>query len=414
MLAIVALFFALASFGQTDIYKSALFGTGYIVTSDYNHNGISDNNSHVRTFEVWAKTDTIFTHTDKVIYNALGGNSAAWYDMYLIKVNDTTLTCKNGSNVIQCSYPADTNWHNIVFECDTIAGQDTLTIFIDGTAINGLRAAHSGVISGITNNQIIGQSIGAYGSPTGHDWYGNLCKFVIADTILYTSSFVPDCVFDTVSFWSGGTISYPYIMLAPMSIDSNIYYPSYITPDTVHTYYYAGHYTLGSSPCAPIYTFYCPAVCSGSETIKATQSNKSYKKGAHLLAHVNGWTGVTTSLTYGSFIDSMLVTATAVYPYTDDYHNIVTVDTLITVASTGVNNVYNINDIQVYPNPSTGDFNVVVSNPVQISIYDLTGHIVYMANVSDKTMIHLSQGMYICTTTNKITNVVHSTKVLIE
>lgn len=423
LLAIVALFIALATFGQSDIYMSAKFGTGYWVrlTNGALGNTVSDNYSHVRTIEVWAKRDTA-THTDQVIYNAMGGNSSAWKTMYSMKVNYNTLMCSNdvlnGNTVMYNAYPLDTDWHHIAFTCDTITISSTLndklTIFVDGIAVISDTFSHSIINASITANQIIGQEVIDNGNPNGKDWRGNLCRFAIADTILYTSTFVPDCVYDTVMFWAGGTISNPYTTLAPLSTDSNVYYTSIID---IHAG--AGYiYTLGTSPCAPSYTFYCPPVGTDSVIIAARQTNPSYKKGAHMSAHHNGWdTTIVTSITYGEFTDSMTVYTTGTQFYTDDYHNIISVDTLITINTTSVKDVYNVNDIKIFPNPSTGDFNVTVTNPVSLVIYDMTGHIVHSVNVSDKTMIHLSHGMYICNTTNTtntITNKTVSAKILIQ
>lgn len=419
-MAIVALFIALASFGQTDIYKSVKFGTSIPVSSSIsiNHNQITDNSLTDRTFEVWAKRDT-FLHTDAFIYMAAGNYPSTPSLLYAIRVNYNTLTCNSGLNAVNCTYPLDTDWHHIAFICDTFDTDSiTLSAYIDGVFAGGLRDKHSHaqIQPSFTLNQVVGSKFSSTGIV--NEWVGNLCNFVIADSILYTSTFVPDCVFDiSPATWTGGSIKYPYITYMPLTTDEHKYYSSYITTDTI-LLTSCIPYLVSSSPCAPSYSFYMPALGPDSITLIANQLNASYKKGAHMSAHNNGWSGVSTPITYGTFSDSMNVSAyiSMTYPYTNDYNS--TIDTAVVViaidTTTSINNVYNINDIKVYPNPSTGNFNVVVSDPVSLVIYDMTGHIVHTSNVTDKTMIYLSTGMYICTTTNKITNKVSTAKILIQ
>lgn len=420
LLAIVALFIALATFGQTDIYRSAFFN-GTVYAGAYSDNtNMRSNNTRTKTFEVWVKSDTLTNgyvlHTPRYASSGDVTPSGSIIDMYFDNT-DTSFNFKWCNVNTSCDYIHDTNWHHVACTVDTLGTYDTISIYVDGSFVKGNKITHVSLSDTRSSSFTY---VGAHNtSTTGVDklFEGNMSKLVICDSVLYTSTFVPDCVLDTAIAWNDTTIKSPYTFLVPLSFDNNMYYRADLTLTSISENFaiWSGvSYTYGISPCAPEYSFMIPPTGTDSVIIVARQTNKSYQKGAHMSAHNNGWTGSSTSITYGDFNDSMTVYTTASYPYMDDYHHIVTVDTLITITTTGVKDVYNVNDIKVYPNPSTGDFNVAVDNPVALVIYDMTGHIVYSANVTDKTTIHLSQGMYICTTTNVTTNVVRSAKVLIQ
>lgn len=413
----VMIFTTFATFGQSDVYMSAYFnGTTY--PSDINTNNytnLSDTNL-THTFEMWIKLDTLtemyMLHAPVNITSGTGINTYVGLNIQ----NDTTIRFVYRNNVgTPYKFTYDTNWHHIAFVTDTIGSYDTCTLFYDGVAVKGMKNTHT-TVSPVGSYNKIG-ICSHIPSSAGHDvfFHGNMSRFLISDTVLYNSTFVPDCVYDSIANWDDTTIAAPYEVYIPFNNNTNMYF-SNITPAAFkiqHAYY---TFTLGTSPCAPLYSFMIPPTGTDSVIVVARQTNMSYGKGAHMSVHHNGWdTTISTSITYGAYDDSMTVYTTGTYDYYDDYKNLVSInDTLVTITTTSVKDVYNVNDIKVYPNPSTGDFNVAVTNPVLLVIYDMTGHVVYNTNITDKTTIHLSQGMYICTTTNATTNVVRSTKILIQ
>ena len=424
--AIVALFIALASFGQADVYKSAHFDgatcINYINGAWAHVYSTAGGDLHpVKTFDMWVKIDSVNVSSNSYLLDVPGRDASATFgtgDKYAIYISpDTTLYCvKNDSNIHTKLH--DTDWHHIAFICDTISGHDTLTMYIDGTYATGALYVQHNYITVYDAATADGTfRIGGHynisgGGASDEYFHGNMSNFTIADSAIYDA--YPNCVYDTTTFWSGGTISAPYVVMIALSTDNNLYFANgssgagaigAITTLPIT-------YTLGASPCAPVYRFYCPPAIG--TTIYTQQVNRSYKKGAHMSAHSNGWTGAATTITYGTFTDSITIATAGTYQYMDDYHTVLNLDTTVVVIGTGVHDVYNVNDIKIYPNPSTGDFNVTTGDPVTLVICDAVGRIVYNTNVTDKTMIHLSHGMYICTTTNKITNVVNSTKILIQ
>ncbi len=380
----IAVLFTLATFGQTDVYHSAYW-------DNYNYQIVSDwigiqSNDKPRTFEMWIKLDTL--NDMNLIYTPGGVFGAQILNSIDIHKSDTTLHFSLANNDIHAHFTFDTNWHHIAFVNDTLTGYDSLSAYIDGQYICGDKFTH------------ILMYAGPYGTGLQpntnllNSYQGYICKFSVIDSALYHINFTPDCVFDSINYWTGGTIGAPYQLFIPLSNDGNIYLRNTVAAtDSVSSIPFTLSRKL-TSPCNPIYNFIAPPSCNDSETIYCHQTNKSWLKGAHYENHRNGWdTTIITPLSYGEYTDSMEVYTTAIYPYYNDEYYVM--DTLITVHFAEVNKVYNINGIKLYPNPSKGDINIVSNEPIKITIYDMTGKLIYNKDNVAKELIHLSTGMYL-------------------
>jgi len=422
-LAIVALFIALATFGQSDVYQSAHFdGTNNVgfVYTNFNPSTI--------TIEMWAKQSEYST-TAQTLSNCPEFGSST-NDQYNIYVMADTMYASYGSMLTKCYYPHDTNWHHIALVRDTTghtipvtpywASYDTLILYVDGV----YKSSEYGNISLYAGTKInIGYHNNDYNTSAINYYKGNLCKFAIYDTVLYKGSFVPDCVFDTLGFYdiASNNVSAPCIMLVPMNEGG--------TTTTLygdHTYLLATTpcvYSYMTSPCAPIYAMYRSA---SNDTVEVTNHNKSYMKGANAPAHINGWDNtlggtshVCPMINYGTFKDMLVVdtNVTYTYVYKSGYDNNI-IDTIVVINADSINrlavgNVYTVNHISIFPNPSSKTVNIHTQDIVSITVYDMTGHIVYVSDKTKTVSIDLSHGIYICIVADMNNNKT-ATKILIE
>lgn len=421
VLTISAILLAFASFGQTDVYRSGYFNSIWgQINSEWA--GLIDNgvwSSKVKTFELWIKRDTIITASDGYMVHTPSGTYLSPGNLLAMYIHggDTSLHCIWSGNDIHTHFAFDTNWHHIAFTCDTLSVYDTLTLYVDGIAAVGGKFLHTTVTAGcatLPQTYIASHVTYLLSSAPVPDafFHGNMCKLLFADTILYSSSFIPDCVFDSVGYWSGGTIKLPYRLSMPLSNDVSSYFPAYMYPlcDSVYSLSGAWYPKQFTSPCAPTYTFHCPPsdtiLYTGTDTVlKVVNINASYMKGSHIAIHKNGWLNpstVTADYTTGVFTDTLLVTTPGSYPYISSYRN----DTQKTVVvlhdgsgSAGILLIYQ-NEVQLYPNPVKNQLtlNVPIAN-VTMNVVNLLGQEVLTRKLSDSLtyvdVSELTSGLYI-------------------
>lgn len=400
MMAITAIMFALTVSAQTDIYRSAYFhGTHRQINSEWAglfDNGVS--NSKVKTIQMWIKCDTIVTSDNEYLLHTPSGTYMSPGNLLAMFIHgsDTSLHCIWSGNDIHTDFVFDTNWHHVAFTCDTISLYDTLTLFVDGMAMVGGKFLHTTVFAGCaTQPQTYIASHVTYLSTSvpvpDAFFYGNMCRLLIADTVFYTSPFIPECAFDSVGYWSGGTITTPYRMVAPLT-GGNLYFPAYMYPICDSVYPGGTIPTTETSPCAPTYTFYCPPsdtihYTSTDTVLRAVNTNASYMRGSHIAMHKNGWLNpstVTADYTTGVFTDTLVVTSPGDYPYISSYRN--DTEKIVVVvhdsaASAGMVSLGK-SIIELYPNPVKNL--LFIKSPInegKLNIVNMQGQIVFSRDI---------------------------------
>lgn len=404
---------------QTSVHHAAYFNsvTSFPgIVTNYMEMGAGFANDRDRTFETWVKRDTVDADYHTIIYapNWVFGSTVPILHMYL---HGDSIYSKYGSFTTGGYYPPDTNWHHISFIGQllhdttwvgsvpvSVTHYDSNVVYIDGVLSGSRTGGHTSVGSGAGTSIYIGTFWASTGG--SEPWNGHISRIAFYDTVLHASSFIPDCVFDTTLFYSGGNISMPCIVLLPLNGDNNSYYvgiPSIpLSP--------APTYTYETSPCAPTYTFYCPPsdtiLYTGTDTVlKVVNTNASYMKGSYIAMHKNGWlnpTMVAADYTVGVFTDTLLVTTPGSYPYISSYRN----DTQKIVVvlhdgsgSVGIHSIYQ-NKVQLYPNPVKNQLtlNIPISDAT-MSIVNLMGREVLMSKLSSSLthvdVSELSSGIYI-------------------
>ena len=396
---IALLFMCFSTFGQTNnVYKSAYFnGTNYAM-GETNLSGFGDNSHTHLTVEAWVKTDTVSSSNTQTIIQAYG--TVGTVDFLNIHIYLDTLYASYGSTPVKCYYPADTNWHHVAFTRNTsYTGLDSLTLFIDGSFSATSNNTH--VLAGAGAGGVI--TIGCRNSiplATTNYFKGHIARVIITDSVLYTGSFTPDCVFDTVGFIAYTDVIKPStLMVLPLNGNDTAYYQA---PNGAHFEGVTNIYTYLTSPCAPVLTFTADTSALDSIVNKATNNNYSYMKGAHASTHYNGWdTSLHTTkvycpdINYGVFIDSITVyTDTVMNYYSDYFKNTSPHHDTVTLTTTLVNTVNNV-DVKVYPIPANNYININAQNFIRAEIVDLTGETYVSSNEKTISVQNLPTGNYL-------------------
>ena len=248
------------------VYNTALFSTTSPVVETEPLSGVPNPlvNDHVsKTIECWYRFDSLDTNplrSHYLIYNA----STTGATMLAIYYNDSVISTTYAGVTLTTNAPFDTMWHHLAFipqphlyDTSTSSYYDSMTLYIDGNVANSSNTLS--FLPMIPDQVIHKISIGASynsGGVYANRFLGNIAKIAIYDTALYNTSFIPDCVYDTVIFPFRAirhTVSYPCLLLLPLNGDTNEY-------DTfgVNTLTNTLLYSYLNSPCSPTYTFYRP------------------------------------------------------------------------------------------------------------------------------------------------------------
>jgi len=407
---------------QTSVHQSAYFSStgsgGAGIVTNY-MGGFANDKS--RTFEAWVKRDTVDGDYHTIMYAPDWAYPSTRSILYMYLLGDSVYA-SYGSFSTGGYYAPDTNWHHISFETepnaihDTVITYDTLTglthititisdsntLYIDGVFAGSRKGSHTSTGSGAGTSIYIG----CYWTTSGlsNYWNGHISRIAFYDTVLHAGSFTPDCVFDTTFFFSGGNISMPCIVLLPLNGDNNCYYeggaPVLMGP----------RYTYETSPCAPTYTFYCPATdtiqYTGTDTVlKAVNTNASYMKGSNIALHKNGWIDPSTTsadYTTGVFTDTLAISLPNIYPYISSYRS--DTEKVVVVVHDSVNSSFvptiNTKWGSVYPNPVQNV--ITINSPAmsgKIEITNLQGLDVFIqqfhSSVLQIDLTGLIQGIYI-------------------
>jgi hypothetical protein len=384
-------FIGSAAFAQTDVHNSAHFtGSNYLAGLN---NAIGTgtgwgSDERTRTIEVWAKQDSNGTYDQTIIHQH---SNVTYPTVFDIHINNDTLHAEYGKIKIKCPYILDTNWHHIALVIDSLTlTQDSISLYVDGTiqsTINGVFTALGSGGGGLTfigckSSTILGGTISNY-------FKGNMSNLIITDSVLYTTSFIPNCVFDT-ALRIGDTIQYPTICVIPMTNQYVYYRAAYgIVKDATTT---SGIIYNNTSPCTPSYTF---ALSPDSMTVYAHNINRSFNTGSYIPHILNGWDNITSVIpTYSLFTDSFTVTSDTLLIYTDESGD--TSGHTAGKAPVSTNSVYVISQhaINIYPNPSYGTYTIAGIHS-DIIIYDMTGRIVKQYYVNGSYTDTLNAGIYI-------------------
>ena len=387
-----------STFGQSNnVYKSAYFdstnSTLAAVSAICSQANFSDNSHTQLTTEMWVKTDTTYSSIQTLVqvpaFPVSGGS------VLDIHIAHDTITASYGNNPVICAYPNDTNWHHIAFTIMPAhtTGTDSLSLYIDGVFAATSNSTHISLhTAGGLGNIGIGFSF------TNTDYFkGHIARFVLSDSVLYTSNFTPDCVFDTTNYHID-TLTAPTLCVIPLNGNDSVYYQN-----TSAQFNYHFNYTYMTSPCAPIDTIYRVA-----DTLVAHNSNASYMKGAYASTHYNGWdTSLHTlyvtcpNVTFGTYTDKLGIDTTidSVYIYHSAYRSMngdTTADTTITILhnTTYVPTISKSN-ISIFPNPSTGIIHISATTPTKIIIYDIMGKLILSQSIDKTTEINLPKNTYI-------------------
>jgi hypothetical protein len=394
LLMMCIVFIGSAAIAQTDVHNSAYFTGSNYLTANNSSIGIGtsfgnfSSNEQKRTFEIWAKQDSIGTYDQTIIYNASG--AAAYQAVFDIHINNDTLHAEYGNIKIKCGYPLDTNWHHIAFIIDSLTlTHDSISLYVDGTVqattndVFVIRSSFSG-----TGETLIGAKVSTSIGGTHSNYFkGNMSNLIITDSVLYTSSFTPNCVFDT-ALRIGDTIQYPTTCVMPMT-NKYVYYcaAAATVKDSTAPITYSN-----TSPCSAIYdtVTYSP----DSMTVYAHNINRSFNTGSYIPHILNGWDGTSVIPTYGLFTDSFTVTSDTLLIYTDENGD--TSAHTAGKAPVSTNSVYVISQhaINIYPNPSYGTYTITGIHS-DIIIYDMTGRIVKQYYVNGSYSDTLNAGIYI-------------------
>jgi len=410
--ALSMLLLGMTAHGQSGVYQSAYFDSTHLTgVLPANTNLLSNGIYPVLTVEAWAKLDTNDNNVHTLL-SSTGLNTMISLDtiLYICTYMDS-IYVNYGSYTVSALYPTDTQWHHIAVIFDTSGysliappywtSYDSIAIYIDGSYVTSMTGS-------FMIKSFIDDGVFDIGSFSGTDfWNGHISKIVMSASVLYTTNFTPDCVFDTIRF-TNDTISPPTLLVFPLNGNDTAYF-SYV--DT-NIYYGGGgtgsiFYTYMTSPCAPTYTFYRSV---SHDTITATNHNNSYMKGAHAATHINGWdnalgtTWVTCPYsTYGAFTDMLLVDTTidSIYFYTDSYHNDTAMTDTVTIPLiTQVSMINASQDGNVYPNPTNQLLTIQSSLLInKIELIDLAGQVVISERPNKKVcnldLNALNQGIYL-------------------
>jgi hypothetical protein len=387
-----------AQFNTTTPRCEYAIGSGIIapIANDYTQ----------RTIELWYKIDTLDNDPLRSHYLIYNGSFTASKTMLALRLNDSTLTATWADKSISTHVPFDTMWHHIAFivqphiyNTTTLSYYDSTTLYLDGTyMISSILPFDYSFGINTTDNMSVGFT---YDGPP-YKFIGNIAKITMYDTVLYTTSFTPDCVYDTTYFYDT-TVTYPCVMLLPLNGNTNVYYANTtsISP-LIMPFVYTLAYSYNVSPCAPTYTFYRPM--TAPDTFVAEQHNPSYMKGAHMPHSTNGWDMSTLSapVLYGLFTDKIHIDTatigTTTYTYISEYYAAPVYDTTITIIDipNSINMLPTQQSINIYPNPShDGHITIKTNAPAYMTAYDMTGRMILNTYISNTTSITLPHGLNI-------------------
>jgi hypothetical protein len=387
-------FIGSAAFAQTDVHNSAYFTGSNYLTANNSYIGAGGGtyfaaDERTRTIEIWAKQDSNGTYDQTIIYQPALGTYPTVFDIH---INNDTLHAEYGNIKIKCGYPLDTNWHHIALVIDSFnVTMDSISLYVDGTMQSTTNGIFTAFGSGPAGETYIGcktSSVAPIGTESNY-FKGNMSNLIITDSVLYTSSFTPNCVFDT-ALRIGDTIQYPTICVIPMTNQYVYYRAAYgIVKDATTT---SGIIYNNTSPCTPSYTF---ALSPDSMTVYAHNINRSFNTGSYIPHILNGWDNITSVIpTYSLFTDSFTVTSDTLLIYTDESGD--TSGHTAGKAPVSTNSVYVISQhaINIYPNPSYGTYTIAGIHS-DIIIYDMTGRIVKQYYVNGSYTDTLNAGIYI-------------------
>ena len=387
LLSIVTGLFCLSAIAQNNVKQSAYFdGTNFDFTSALIQ--MYDNSNRKMIVEAWEKQDAPNTHKQSIVYVPAMWTSDTTRPIFDIHIQGTTLSGTYGSNVyVSCPLTFDTNWHHIALIIDTsFSGADSLSLYVDGIYMSNTTYTHYLVTNAYTNNLLIGaQHI--HGIPYYNFFKGHIANVVITDSILYTSTFVPDCIFDTTHIIANKCI-FPTLIVAPLNTNDNIY-------DTTGTLLF-GTYVIhnNTSPCMPSYTY---TETLDSMYLLAINNNASFNKGSYVYHITNGFTGTAVAPIQGTFTDTLAISISDSVIYIDENGDTTKHGAYKSINITGVNIIYNTTHINLYPNPSLGT--IYISEPTKIHVIDMTGKC--LLNEYVEHSFNLSTGIYICTINDK-------------
>ena len=372
------------------VKQSAYFdGSNYITTTTAG-DPINANNNPTMTIEAWVKKSRDTTTKQTILYipAIVTGTAIARPVIDIHILNDSVYATYGDTLYVAAQLTHDTLWHHIAFICDTISSKDKYSIYIDGTFKNQLIQNHHASNTGGEPNFNIGAKHNM-GTTVINDYFkGHICNVVITDSILYTSNFTPDCIYDTTHIIANKCI-FPTLLVAPLNTNDNIY----DTSGTLLYGIYVSH--TNTSPCMPVYTYSVDTTTYiDSVLLFAHNTNASFNKGSYVPHTINGWNGVLLlTATYGLFTDTLIISITDTVIYVDDNGDTTKHSGNKSLTShVGINNLYNNTHINIYPNPSTGT--IYVSSPAKIVVYDMTGKCILNEYVMQS--FNISTGLYIC------------------
>jgi hypothetical protein len=132
----------------------------------------------------------------------------------------------------------------------------------------------------------------------------------------------------------------------------------------------------------------------------------------------NGGTYSGVGVSGGNFNSNIVVAGlhNTLYTYTDENTCTKSDSSQIYVdVCTGIYSVSDLHSLNIYPNPNNGQFEIVVTTPSKVEIYNVLGKLITTKNINTKEKINLTDqgsGIYLVKITSK--NTITTQKVIVN